>query len=235
VRALALALAATLAFAGGDARADGPPDLATLLAALDDGGPMRSKPVVPKGEVYVAVAGVAGEVDESMSASVRKFLSRAVEDGADAVVLAIDSGGGDLDAAREIVHAIEGTPIRVICVADGEVCSAALVIHQACDTRLMTKRATLMAHRPGVRMRVRSDEVATAAERMRVLDEAVLQAYARKSKIRIEEWRRRTLSGAEMWFDWRDAKRDGMVDAVVDSPRAAALEWRRHRRLPKSL
>ena len=93
----------------------------------------------------VRIVDFEGEIEPSLSAYLRRHIDRAQADGITNLVLAIDSPGGRVDSALEIVEALLAVPksIRVTAWIEHEAISAAALSALACDEIVMSPRATI--------------------------------------------------------------------------------------------
>lgn len=134
------------------------------------------------------------------------------------ILVVINSGGGSMPDAMAMHDAILGCRAVVNTLAIGECCSAAVVIHQAGDNRLMTRGAWLMLHPPTMEMPnpVRfPDASARVAAFDRMEDKAVYAIADATGHLisRVRGW-----SVQETWFDAEDALSEGLIDEIVDGP-----------------
>jgi ATP-dependent protease ClpP protease subunit len=154
MKALALAfLALFLVIRPSAARAEGelpmPPHLMQLLMGGDDEPTPDAAPSLKcpeKAKLCVFPYRFSAEVTDESVDRFQKFLAASEKAGAKAVMLELNTAGGDPEAGHEMTRSIEMSPVRVICVADGVVASAGMYIFQSCDVRYMTKRSMLVTH-----------------------------------------------------------------------------------------
>ena len=66
---------------------------------------------------------------------------------AETVYLFIDSPGGEIFSGLQLVHAIQATNKKVVCIANTAI-SMAFIIFQACDERVIVEHSVLMQHMP---------------------------------------------------------------------------------------
>jgi len=134
----------------------------------------------------------------------------------DAIVLDIDSGGGEFSAGFEIVKAIEHSPIPVICIVDGEAASMAFYILQSCDQRVMTRRSTLMWH--GVTLvggnGVNMINLPGLQNRLEAMNEAALAHVSHRLNIPASEVAEK-IKYRDWWMAATEALRVGAVDSVT--------------------
>jgi ATP-dependent protease ClpP protease subunit len=174
-----------------------------------------------------------GRIDDGMARSVAAWLRAAPRAGAQAVVLRIDSKGGNIAAGLKLADAVAHAPLLVHCVVVGAAHSIAFVVLQACTTRTATSRSELMIHEPylphGVDERGLPRRTATCPQ----LSETITYRYAGRMKVSIDELREQIRDGAQWWFTPEQGVAFGALDGVVVSVEAriaslrAALERER--------
>lgn len=64
----------------------------------------------------------------------------------DVVAIHINSPGGDLDTALQLIDAIESTPAMTIAFLEGQACSAGSMIAMACDNAEVSQYSYMMIH-----------------------------------------------------------------------------------------
>lgn len=163
-----------------------------------------------------------------------KWLQAAQESGAQAVVIELNSPGGDIDSGFLLIRAIEDMRIPSYCVAEHEVASEAYAILQSCTHRMMTKRTQLMTHDISYSLApVEKDEgtpkmlpikpVSQATKLLNLTDNlgTASRAHAEqcqhRMKVSIREYLKHVSNGREWYMDWEEAVRAGAVDGIVDS------------------
>lgn len=162
---------------------------------------------------------MSGPVTDESAKETVEFLQSS--DDADAVVLEIDTPGGDVAAGMQIVHAIEEASPLVVCVVDGDAASMGFAILQSCDQRLMTRRSKLMAHEPSMSAQFEGhpNEWQAMADRMAAEREILAEQCQHRLRVSMAEYRRRT-DGGLMWFmTWREAKEINAVDGTARNAR----------------
>lgn len=153
--------------------------------------------------------------DESMDALVAA-VKEAPEDKGDAIVLEINSPGGEVDAGFKLVKAIERYHAKVVCIVDGEADSMASYIFVGCDVRAMTRRSVLMIHQPSIGGRGQLNDIQNAVDWITALTSAMAEHYAARMRISAVELAAKVAGGRTLWMDWHAAQRWGAVDIVVD-------------------
>jgi membrane-bound serine protease (ClpP class) len=96
----------------------------------------------------VAALDIEGTIDLGLSPFLTRVLREAQADGAQAVVLQINTFGGRVDAAVAMRDALIASPVRTIAFVNQRAISAGALIALACDTIVMGKAATIGAAMP---------------------------------------------------------------------------------------
>lgn len=183
------------------------PDLSQLLMSL---GP----PAPAVGKACTGVVSLRVGIDEEAS---NQFVADLAECTGKVTVVEIDSGGGELGAALEIMKAIERHPRPVICVVDGMAASAAFDILQSCDVRTMTPRSKLMQHTASTGVRGNSTEIQNTLDRLRVTDKGRALHCSKRMGMPLEEYEKQVADGREWWLDLGEALKVHAVDDTMSS------------------
>lgn len=92
---------------------------------------------------------VKGIIDLGLSSFIKRALSEAKENNAQAIILEIDTFGGRVDAAVEITDALEKIkPIPTIAFIDDQAWSAGALISLACDKIIMSEGSSIGSAEP---------------------------------------------------------------------------------------
>lgn len=161
--------------------------------------------------------------EETVSGLIKSLAIISAQSNVMAVVLEINSPGGDVEWGFRLAKAIERTPQPVICVVDGMAASMAFYILQSCTTRVMTERSVLMAHEPWSAAIVMGQEkdwekVATnTVATLKALGRAICRHMARRMNISYDGFLAMVADGREWWMDMTEASKYGAVDEVFVS------------------
>ncbi len=168
----------------------------------------------------VLVLGELGDIDDDSVAIVIAELKEANALHPKKIVLPINSGGGSVPAGWELIKAIEASKAPVTCVVDGGMAaSMAFATLQSCQERIVTHRASLMAHQMslGGEMRGQPERWANVLRMMRAMEAALDWQCAHRLKITLDEYKRLIDSGKELWLTGDEAVAMGAADRIVDS------------------
>lgn len=136
------------------------------------------------------------------------------------IIFRIDSFGGSvflgLSAIQYIGDVKRAHNIRTVCIVDTKAMSmaAGFLGSDACDTRLMTSRSTLLYHNASGSGEGTKDQLLEAAEMLAALNEAMANLCAGRMNISVAEYRARIEKHA--WILAVDeAVAVGAVDGVI--------------------
>jgi membrane-bound serine protease (ClpP class) len=102
-----------------------------------------SSTLLPQKKVYVAV--IEGEIDLGLAPYVRRVVSEAEKENADAIVFKINTFGGRVDAATQIKDAILSTNILTIAFINNRAISAGSLIALSCNKIAMVEGSSIGA------------------------------------------------------------------------------------------
>jgi ATP-dependent protease ClpP protease subunit len=147
------------------------------------------------------------------------------EAGAQALVIKIDTAGGDVEAGFGLIRAIESVGIPTYCVVDDRAYSMGFAILQACTMRLATTQAKLMSHAaslgligPAQEPRQLGSLLDPDDERVvgvRAISRVMAEHCAARMKVSLEEYLQRTAT--DWWMNGGEGLRYGALDRVVVS------------------
>ncbi|WP_035546372.1 head maturation protease, ClpP-related [Burkholderia sp. 9120] len=132
--------------------------------------------------------------------------------GADEVIVAINSPGGDVFDAFAIYNALRRYAGRVTTRVDGVAASAASLVAMAGDRVVMPENAMLMIHNPWTVAAGTSADLRATADSMDRARDGILAAYRNKSGKTDEELT--AMLDAETWFTAAEAKEAGFADEI---------------------
>lgn len=127
----------------------------------------------------------------------------------------IDSYGGDVIAASAIYTMISEYKGQKTVKISSIAASAASIIAMAGDKILMSPTAFLMIHDPSTAVRGNITEVKQTLDSLKVVKEAIINAYERKSNLSREKIS--SLMTNETWLDYNDAKEYGFCDGLIEN------------------
>lgn len=130
--------------------------------------------------------------------------------------LYINSGGGHISAGLAIAHMIQRHNGKVVGHVDAMACSIASVIAMACDELHMPKDSYLMIHKPSSYCSGNADDMRKAADDLDVLQQGIMESYARKLKDGVDIATVEALVNAETWLTAEQAS--NYFNIIVDEP-----------------
>jgi ATP-dependent protease ClpP protease subunit len=155
---------------------------------------------------------------------------------AKAIIIEWDTMGGEIDSGFRLVRAIEESKAPVICVVDDDAVSMGMYLLQACNTRYMTKRASLMTHEAAIGGMMRGHAVSwqNIADALKSVNRGMAEHITRRMTITPEALLDRIRGGAQWWMNWDEALKFHAVDYVVVSVKEVTDSYRSELKPPKA-
>jgi ATP-dependent protease ClpP protease subunit len=117
----------------------------------------------------------------------------------DVVAIHINSPGGDLDTALQIIDAIESTPATTVAFLEGQACSAGSMIAMACDNAEVSEYSYMMIHTFHQGLAGKFSDIQSSTEFhkkwWRTVFEKLYKDFCTDEEIE------QILSGKELWLD----------------------------------
>ncbi|HEU5205235.1 MAG TPA: nodulation protein NfeD [Candidatus Limnocylindrales bacterium] len=180
-----------------------------LLAA---GSPARAAEDTPR----VAVLPTSGIVDAIMAGYLEDGIAKAQRDGASAVVITLDTPGGDLSQTRRIVQSILGAPLPVIVWVSPQgahAASAGTFITLAGHVALMAPGTNIGAASP---VTGSGEDIPETMERKVIEDTTALMRSITDARGRNAEWAESTVTDAEA-ATAAEALALGVIDGIAST------------------
>lgn len=133
------------------------------------------------------------------------------------ITVAINSPGGDVFDAVAIYNLLRQKDAKVTTRVDGIAASAASIIAQAGDRRVMVSGSQMMIHKAWTIAVGDSDEMAKVAEILAKQDSIIAGIYADRSEGEKDTFT--DLMAEESWFDADETVAHGLADEVASPPR----------------
>jgi ATP-dependent Clp protease protease subunit len=129
----------------------------------------------------------------------------------------INSQGGSVFGGQDLILGLEAAKSTIVCIADWKAYSMAFYTlqSQGCDWRLMSKRATLMAHEPAAGGQGNAGTLRDTADLLDALNEGFLVTCSERMGVPIETIRAKTQRKV-WWMDYKTAEEWRAVDGWVD-------------------
>jgi membrane-bound serine protease (ClpP class) len=184
--------------------------LGTVL--LLAGSPARAAEDTPR----VAVLPTSGIVDAIMAGYLEDGIAKAQRDGASAVVITLDTPGGDLSQTRRIVKSILGAPLPVIVWVSPQgahAASAGTFITLAGHVALMAPGTNIGAASP---VTGSGEDIPETMERKVIEDTTALMRSITDARGRNAEWAESTITDAEA-ATAAEALALGVIDGIAST------------------
>lgn len=170
------------------------------------------------GMCYIRVE-VRGFINPDTSKMLRAALTM-VEERDSAVVIVIDSGGGMVNSALEMINAINKSKVPVHCVVDRLAGSSAFFLLQSCSTRTMTYASRLLLHEAYVSVESGSSlkikDLNNIIAHLKEQNRTLMRFCSLKMHRSPKELQDR-ISGVDWWMDFLEARLEGAIDQVSDT------------------
>lgn len=152
----------------------------------------------------------------------KDFISQLDEAAASAaaVIVAVNSPGGDVFDAFAIYNALRRYAGKVTSRVDGVAASAASLVVMAGDTIVMPENSMLMIHNPWTITSGTSNDLRNAADTMDKVCDGIVAAYANRSGQTPEDVQQ--MMDAETWLTAAEAKAIGFADEIEQPVRLTA-------------
>ncbi len=205
---------------------------------MQDAAPLRV--VVAVGEVLASVASqpsiAAGapmleirEFDMPTAKGLSKKLTELDGKGHDTIYIKINSYGGSIHWGMEIIQRLESMKTPITCIVDWKAYSmgAFLLESPACDTRLMTKRSTLLFHEAlANETGGNAHELRDTADHLEAISQALIAGTAERLKISEAELTAK-ITHKNWTMSYKTALEIGAIDdtiAVSDLPKVTEFD-----------
>jgi len=147
---------------------------------------------------------------------------------ADEIEVQISSPGGDVFAGIAIYNALRAHPARVTTRVDSMAASAASIVVQAGDHRVMLTASQQMIHNAWGLAIGDADDMREMAEVLDMQTKVLAGIYAERSDKPVDHWLE--LMAAASWFTAEEAVEAGLADEVVKPARQEASNMARELR-----
>lgn len=132
-----------------------------------------------------------------------------------AVILEIDSEGGEYPSFFLLAKVIEMSPFKVFCTVDGTAASGAFYVLQSCDQRVATARSILMWHGASVSdATVNARNAPSLFRYLETVNAGMAHHVSKKLKIPFELVVQKMAEG-DWWMTPDEALTIGALDAVI--------------------
>jgi ATP-dependent protease ClpP protease subunit len=142
-------------------------------------------------------------------------MDEAVEAKADAIMVIINSPGGEITASRLLYWMFRLSPIPVYCITTDRAASGAFWALEGCTYRSMTEDAQLMTHEPFVVTNVplRRQDLREAADELDASVEKMAEECSYRLAITSKQFKER-IAESDWWMDKDEALKVKAVDGV---------------------
>jgi ATP-dependent protease ClpP protease subunit len=155
-------------------------------------------------------------IDRDIALFVSMKIQEAYEDGADAVILIINTPGGEVNASRLIHIALTLSPIPVHCVTTTLAASGGFWALEGCYERAATKDAKLMIHEPAAiaSRPAKAKELEQMADELREMAAMMAQDIAPRMGMHPQAFLDK-IAEDDWWMDAEEALKQGAIDLIT--------------------
>jgi ATP-dependent Clp endopeptidase proteolytic subunit ClpP len=126
------------------------------------------------------------------------------------ITVKINSGGGDVFAAHAIHNLLKENSAKIVTIVEGIAASAASVILEAGDDRIVPSNAYVMIHNPSSIVFGEAKDMLKMSETLNVIKDGIVNAYVERTGKSKEEISK--MMDEETWMTGEDAVKQGFAD-----------------------
>ncbi|MCC6629657.1 MAG: ATP-dependent Clp protease proteolytic subunit [Chloroflexi bacterium] len=160
-----------------------------------------------------------GMIDESMTYQRRELVRLYEAAPEQPILLIITSSGGSalgLLALADTISHLRSGGAKIDCLVEGYACSAALLLVQACETRIMGSNALLMVHGLAYESEGDLGDHRASYRLGEIVTERMARLLSRRTKRDAEHWAAHLDGDRPLWLDAEEALDVGLVDRVTE-------------------
>ncbi|MCO5230152.1 MAG: ATP-dependent Clp protease proteolytic subunit [Chitinophagales bacterium] len=173
--------------------------------------PLNIRAEKKEGKAHIHIEGTIW----SFSHSEFKYeLDRLIEDGVADVVLYINSPGGDVFSANQIINELSRFEGSVVGIGGAIVASAATLIASYCDQFKMPTNGQYMYHKPKAWIEGNEDEVASRLKLLRDITNQYRSRYSELTGLKEDEIEQNWSKG-DVWLTAKEALENGFITEVM--------------------
>lgn len=136
-------------------------------------------------------------------------------DGVDTLKVHIDSPGGDASQGLAIYNLLVQHPVNVETIVEGWAASAASIIMQAGDSRVVAENGLVMIHDAWAMAAGNKRDMRKTADILEKLDGNLALTYARRSGDADAQEKFAAMMSEETWFNGEEAVSEGLADSLL--------------------
>ena len=153
-----------------------------------------------------------GEIDTNIS---REIVESLLSTDANNITLLINSIGGNLDACVAIINAMQMSGKNIKTIGMGSVCSSALLVFLAGNSRVLFKNAHILSHQASFEYQGKPHEVASVNKHVKHIDDWMINFVMGKTKLSKAQVKKYLLGPGENWLSAEDCLKWGVADSLV--------------------
>ncbi|MBA4259182.1 MAG: hypothetical protein C0446_08455 [Chitinophaga sp.] len=134
---------------------------------------------------------------------------------ADALIININSNGGDLIYGLEVCNAIRSSPIPVVAIISPAAESAAALIAASCDKSLIIENGWIMIHSFSSSLEGTYYDQKAIQKHNNILHQAMINILKDRTGLKPTEIEAQLLNNTDTWLSAQEAYEIGLVDGVI--------------------
>ena len=133
----------------------------------------------------------------------------------DEVTLLINSVGGSLDNCVSIINAMSMSGKSIKTIGIGSVCSSALLIFLAGNTRVMFRNAHVLSHQASLEYQGKPHEVAGVNKHVKRIDDWMIDHVTSRTNMTRSQVKKYLLGPGENWISTAECLKWGICDLLA--------------------
>lgn len=186
------------------------------MSQTKQNGYVSTDKVTVKNSGVVADISIMGEIDwwEFCGAWFKDKVTEAIKAGATELKLYLNTPGGDMSEANEIVNQLKRFPGKKTCTLGALCASAGTIISSAFETVEASSNTQFMVHEPVLRAYLSAPaDIETIRALYMNFRQTAIDAY--KAKTKLTETEITAMMGATTWMSAEQAKEKGFVNVII--------------------
>jgi len=200
-----------------------------LIIASDKSKPKLIIELTAKDKVvYISIKGYIHEWAKASSTNIENTISEYITKGYKKAVVKVNSGGGNVFEANEMLNVIKDS-FTSVTVSIGALCASAATIFCSNFYTVAKANSMFMIHKPSINVHGNEDEVEASLKMLKDMTASYKSMYAKKMKQAEKEIEDLWAKG-DYWLTAKDALKAGLIDEIekddakIDASTIAQLE-----------
>ncbi len=149
------------------------------------------------------------------------------------ITLRVNSGGGELASAFQLIDEILRNPCQIKFEGSGDICSAATLLMAVCDERWLHKNTMVMVHELSGGTWGKRSNMEVDSKMFKELAAKMVEVYEANSIMAASFWEDVIGSGRDVWLTPEETVTLGLADDIIDPVKRGNLRKKRAAHLAK--